>query len=258
MRHLPALLEKEWMETLRDTKRIILLAVFVFFGLLSPLMAKLTPELFALIAKTPEMAGIQLSLPEPDIFSYYDQFLKNMSQMILFAVILVFMGSVSQEKVDGTAALVLTKNVSRSIFLTAKILSALFIVSVAYWFSAILFLIYTKLLFGTAIIGGTWGALSLMWIYLLFIASLTLLASTFSKNIVMSALLAFGIIFFLMAISALPVLRDWTPMSLASLPSRILRGLTTTRQVIRPVMAGLLSIPVCWLIASLSFSRQEL
>lgn len=258
MRHLSALLEKEWMETLRDAKRLILVAVFVFFGLLSPLTAKLTPELFSLIADSPGMSGIKMSIPEPDIFAYYEQFLKNMSQMILFAVILAFMGSVSQEKAEGTASLVLTKGVSRTVFLAAKLLSVLTIISVAYCLSAILFLLYTSLLFGTAVIAGTWAALSLMWLYLLFVSALVLLASTLSKSIGMSALLAFGLVFFLMAISPLPVLRDWSPMLLSSLPTRILQGLATFRQIIRPVITGILSIPVCWLISSWSFSRQEL
>ncbi len=258
MRHLSALLEKEWMETLRDAKRLVLVAVFVFVGLLSPLMAKLTPELFSLIADSPGMSGIRMSIPEPDIFTYYEQFLKNMSQMILFAVMLAFMGSVSQEKAEGTASLVLTKGVSRIVFLTAKFLSVLTIISAAYWLSAILFLLYTSLLYGTSVIAGTWAALSLMWLYLLFVSALVLLASTFSRSIGMSALLAFGLVFFLMAVSALPVLRDWSPMSLSALPSRILQGLATFRQIIRPVITGILSIPVCLLLSSWSFSRQEL
>jgi ABC-2 type transport system permease protein len=258
MRHLSALLGKEWMETLRDTKRLVLFAVFVFFGLLSPLTAKLTPELFSLVSSSPGMSGIKMSFPAPDIFTYYEQFMKNMSQMIMFALVLVFMGSVSQEKADGTAALVMTKGVSRSVFLTAKLLSEALIITVSYWLSASLFLIYTALLYGTAIIPGTWGALSLMWLYLLFVAAIVLMASTFSKSLGISALLSFGMIFFLMAISAFPVLRDWSPISLSSLPIRVLQGLTTFRQIIRPVIAAVLAIPLCWLIASRSFSRQEL
>jgi ABC-2 type transport system permease protein len=258
MRHLSALLEKEWMETLRDTKKLVLFAVFVFFGLLSPLAAKLTPELFSLLSSSPGMSGITMSFPSPDIFTYYEQFLKNMSQMIMVAIILVLMGSVSQEKADGTAALVMTKGVSRTVFLMAKLLSAFLTVTVSYWVSAGLFLIYTTLLYGSAVIAGTWDALSLIWLYLLFVAVITLTASTFSKSLGISALLSFGLLFFMMAISALPVLRDWSPMLLSSLPVRILQGLTTPRQVIRPVIAAVLAIPFCWLLASWSFSRQEL
>ena len=258
MRHLSALWKREWLETLRDPKRIILLVLFLFFGLLSPLTAKLTPELIKMMTGTSGMGGVQIILPTPDLFSAYEQFLKNISQLLLFAVVLVFMGSISQEKMEGTAALVLTKGVSRPIYIFSRLSASLAVITLAYWLSACIFLLYTQFLFQAAIVSGTWAALLMMWLYLLFAGAVTLLASTLSRTPSISALIAFGILFALMAISGLPGLRDWSPILLSSLPTRALDGLMTAKEALRPIMIGILSIVACWAAASWSLSRQEL
>lgn len=258
MNHLMALLSKEWLETRRDTKRWVLLGIFLFFGLMSPLAAKLTPEIIRLFANTPDMAGIQLLIPTPDVYAAYEQFIKNITQMLFMAVLLVFMGIISQEKADGSAILILTKGVSRPVFLLSKILSSLLLTTIAYWLSVALFLMYTQILFDQFLIPGTIATLMMLWLYLLTFTSITMLASTLSKTVGMSALFTFGAFFSLLAVSSLPIIRDWSPILLASLASRFLHGVSDASIMLKPVISSILLIPICFITAVLAFKRQEL
>src|SRR5665811_336834 len=52
--------------------------------------------------------------------SAYIQWIKNLSQIALFALIIIYGSIVSSESKSGTAVLVLTKPVSRTAFVIAK------------------------------------------------------------------------------------------------------------------------------------------
>ena len=72
-----AFMKKEWMEQIRTFKLFILFVVFFIFGMLSPLTAKLMPELLSQIP----IEGMTIILPEPSAIDSYTQFFKNCSQM---------------------------------------------------------------------------------------------------------------------------------------------------------------------------------
>ena len=68
-----AFMKKEWMEQIRTYKLFILLVVFFIFGMLSPLTAKLMPEL---LSQFP-IEVMTIILPEPSAIDSYTQFFKN-------------------------------------------------------------------------------------------------------------------------------------------------------------------------------------
>jgi ABC-2 type transport system permease protein len=114
----PVLLRKELREQTRSHRLLVVGLLFVFFGLASPLLAKFTPEIV-------KMAGvgqnIVIDLPEPTAADAAAQYVKNLSQIALFVLILLSMGAVVTEKERGTAAFVLVKPASRLGFLAAKL-----------------------------------------------------------------------------------------------------------------------------------------
>ena len=79
MKHLLSLLRKEALETIRDPKHLVLFGILAFFGMLSPLTAKLLPDLIRMMSDQPSMAGIVFQLPEPDALTAYEQLFKNLS-----------------------------------------------------------------------------------------------------------------------------------------------------------------------------------
>ncbi|MBI5828976.1 MAG: ABC transporter permease subunit, partial [Chloroflexi bacterium] len=111
------LLRKEWLEQWRTYRLLVVGVVLVVFGLLSPLIAKYTPELIKLV---PEGEAIAALIPTPTALEAVAQYLKNMSQFGGILALLLTMGAVAQEKDKGTAAMMLVKTLSRLAFLAAK------------------------------------------------------------------------------------------------------------------------------------------
>lgn len=258
MKHTIALLRKEALQTIRDPKQLVLWGIFAFFGMISPLTAKLLPDLIRMMSDQPSMAGIVFQLPEPDAWSAYEQWIKNLSQMGMLAVLLVFMGAVSQEKADGSAALILTKGVSRGLYLLAKWTAAFVNVTIGFLVSAGVFLGYAEWLFGGAILPQTPYALFLVWASLMFFTAMAMLASTLCKTTGMSALVAFGLLALLLIAGTVPAIGAWSPVALSDLPLRILRDLAEPDAAYGPLCLSLCAVPIFWGIGLLRFSREEL
>lgn len=89
--------KKEVLENVRIFKMLIFL-IFFIFGMMSPLMAKLMPEI---LSQMP-IEGVTIILSEPTASDSYMQFFKNITQMGMIILILVFSGTLTQELNRGT------------------------------------------------------------------------------------------------------------------------------------------------------------
>ena len=124
---------KELKELWKTYKFLILCAVLLLFGMSSPLLAKLTPELFSQIDLG---LGTPLQLPDATFLDAYVQFFKNMTQICLIVLVLVLSGTIPHELKSGTAMLMLSKGLSRHGFILSKYTASLLCWSVSYALSA--------------------------------------------------------------------------------------------------------------------------
>ena len=116
-----AFLRKEFTEQLRTYKLLIMLIVFTIFGMMSPLLAKLMPEIFASLGTE----GLTINFPEPTYMDAYAQLFKNVTQMGVIVLLLVFAGSMSQELSRGTLVNVLAKGLPRIAVVLSKFVACL-------------------------------------------------------------------------------------------------------------------------------------
>jgi ABC-2 type transport system permease protein len=113
--------KKEFSEIARTWRIWVIPGMLLFFGLTSPIIAALTPALVKSMASA--QPGVVLQLPPPTALDAAAQFLKNLDQFILIAIVIAGAGAISGERASGTAILVLTKPLSRGAFVMAKIVS---------------------------------------------------------------------------------------------------------------------------------------
>lgn len=245
---------KEMMEQWRSRRLLIVAAVLALFGLASPLLAKLTPDLLKSIPDMP--AGLAELIPPPTLADAVLQYVKNMSQFGILLALLMSMGSVAQEKERGTAAMMLTHPLPRLTFLLAKFLAlaATFAVSLA--LAALGCWYYTLLLF-EALAGGPFLALNgLMLLAFLVYAAATLLCSTLARNQGTAAGLAFAVLFLLGGVGSLPRLREYMPARLFDWGSALVLG---NGEAAWPALWTSLGLIAAALLAAwLIFRRQEL
>ena len=171
-----AFLGKELREILRTWRIWVLPGIVLFFAISGPPLAKITPELLGSLMAD-QQPGVVIQLPDPTYIDAYLQWTKNLSQMVLFAVIIMFGGIISAETKSGTAALVLTKPLSRSAFVLAKFVSQAALVAVPVVAGALATWGITYSVFGEAPLAplaeatGAWLVFALMFVALMELLS---------------------------------------------------------------------------------------
>ena len=83
---------KEMLELVRTKRLLIALVVPVLFGMTSPLLAKMVPQIMTLV---PGGEQIALLIPAPTINDAIAQYIKNVTQFGILLALLFGMGSVS-------------------------------------------------------------------------------------------------------------------------------------------------------------------
>jgi len=247
-------LRKEMLEQWRTYKLLIVAAVLVVFGLISPLLAKLTPELLKAIPNMPP--ALALAIPAPMLADAVAQYVKNMSQFGILLALLMSMGSVAQEKERGTAAMLLTRPVSRETFLLAKFTALALTFATSLVLAALGCWYYTFLLF-QALDWIPFLALNgLMLVAFLDYIAITLLCSTLARSQAAAAGLAFCGLVLLGGLDALPRIGDYLPGRLFSWGTALLIGKANPAWPALWISLGL--ILVMLLVAGIIFRRQEL
>jgi len=253
MAGLRVLLGKEILEQWRTFRLPVVATVFLLVGLSSPLLARFTPEILKAVAGD----QIPIVLPTPTAADAVDQLAKNLGQFGGLIAVLLAMGAVATEKERGTAAMILSKPVSRAGFLVAKLVAigltlgiATAIASAGAWF-------YTLVLFEPLPVAGVAAAAALQWLTLVAWATITFLGSTLTRSSLAAA--GLGIVAFVIVgiLSAFPGVGRFLPTGLGA-PARSLALGEAGADALGPVIATVVLIGAVTLVAWLAFRRQEL
>ncbi len=220
MRAFRAFFKKELTEQIRSFRGIILVGILFVFGMMSPILAKMMPDI---LSQMP-MNGLTITLPEPTGLDAWAQFTKNVGQMGYLVLLLLFGGMLSQEISRGTLLLPLSKGISRAAVIVAKFVAGTFLWTVSFGISAAVAYGYTAYLFPSYSSDFLLQALGLMWLFGVFLLALVLFAGSFVPGTFGGLLVAAGIIGILLAGSVFPSFADWNPISLATLSDGILAG----------------------------------
>ena len=244
---------KEAREILRTWRIWVLPGILLFFALTGPVLAKLTPQLVGALAGD-QLKG--LVIPTPTYHDAYTQWIKNLSQIALFALIIIYASIISSERKSGTAVLVLTKPVSRTAFVIAKAVVHSAFLAVLVVTGTLITWGVTAAVFGQAPGSALWSS-SLVWLVfgVLFIALMTLL-SVLIGSAAGAAGAALGA-YALVSIAAIwKPLGTYSPAALATMPSSLAAGKDVA--VLWPVLTSLLLAAALFALASRAFRRSEL
>lgn len=213
-------LKKELAGNWRTKKLPILLIIFIVTGVISPFLAKITPELMTSLLPS----DLQIKLPEPTSVDSWTQFYKNLPQFGLLALVLLSTGTISGEIKDQTLIPFITKGLSRTAVVLSK---ALYLFAV--WTVGLLTAFgvnygYTRYYFNDTLSPDLLMGLWPFWLYGLLFLTFTLLASAITSGAMESLLLV--VIFY--AISMLTGLvqkaAHFDPFVLGSHPVQWLSG----------------------------------
>jgi ABC-2 type transport system permease protein len=251
MTGLRVLLHKELREQWRSLRLPIVAIIFFIVGLISPVLAKYTPEII-------KHAGgdIQITVPVPTLNDAIDQFIKNLGQVGPFAAILLAMGIVAREREQGTAALVLSKPATRVAFLGAKFVALVVTFSISVLVAGIAAYAYTTILFDPPRVAGFIACCLMLLLGIAVFVALTLLASTAIGSTLPAAGVGLGAYILMAIISAVPRLGQFTPLGLGD-PAHALALGNSPPHLWTSLLASFIWIAVALVLSWLSFRRQE-
>jgi ABC-2 type transport system permease protein len=213
---------KELVEQWRTWKLVILLAVFLISGLISPVLAKYTPVLLSSIPDLP--TGFADLIPEPTVNDAVTQYTKNINQFGILLVIVLNMGAVVQEKERGTVEMLLTKPVRRSAVILSKWTTSALVIVIGILIAGIGCALYTALLFEPLPPREYFFLNLLLTLNLTVYMSIALLASTIAKTQTIAAALAFGGLATLLILGAIPRVNEYSPGKLLQWGDSMLMG----------------------------------
>ncbi|MCB8985421.1 MAG: YhfC family intramembrane metalloprotease [Ardenticatenaceae bacterium] len=244
---------KELLQQWRTRRVLVVCAVFLLFGLLSPLAAKFTPQMLTMVKGAEQFADL---IPQPTINDAITQYIKNITQFGFIIAILVGMGAVAGEKEKGTAALILSKPMSRWAFLCSKFVAQGVLYAAAFGLAALATYYYTLILFGPLDFVAFLLGSVLLWVWLLCYAAMTLLGSTIGNSVGASAGLGLLGAILLLLLGSVPIIGGIAPSGLVGWASQM--GLQESVTANAGALAGSITLIITLLITALAvFEVQE-
>lgn len=245
--------KKECKEHLKNYKVLLLLSIFLIFAILSPVTAKIMPELFASVD-----LGVDITIPDSTFTDSYVQFFKNCNSILPIVLILLFSGNISGELNRGSTLLLFAKGLSRTAFLAAKFCAQAILMTVGYILSVAVFWGYTQFLFPDQAPQQFFLAMFCLWLFFLLLLAVMLLASTLFRQSfqVMLTVGAFWVILILTGM--FPKLEPYTPNTLSTMNMDFITGTAQIDSVSKALMIAILCILLCLIGAPIAFRRKKI
>ena len=250
-----AFIKKEWMELTRTGKLLILGIIFIFFGILNPAMAKLTPWLYEMLQDQFSEQGIKVGEVTVTAMTSWTQFYKN-TPILVIVMILLTSGILTGEYQKGTLIQIVTKGLSRKKIFFSKLF-------ISYFVWTLLYLVYTGITWGyTAYFWGSdvpnlFYGIFMYWFFGIGIISILMFFGTLCNNSG-QVMLATGSIFFgMMLLEYIPVIKDKLPSFLMN-GMNLLNETSAVSDYTGAIISTFLLILLCDIMGLLIFDRRDL
>lgn len=246
MRQFAAFTKKEFLESLRTGKCMILGILFVLFGIMNPAIAKLTPWMMGLFADAMAESGIIIGEMQVDAMTSWTQFFKNIP-MALIAFVLIYSDILTKEYKSGSLLPVLTKGLPRVQILLAKSAVLSLFWTLGYWLCFGITYGYNAFFWDNSIAVGLLPAALGWWLFGWWVLCLVILFSTLLQSGTEVILCTGGTTLLVYVLGFLPKVRAFTPtrlMETAALLSGAAGADTIQRAATAAVLCGVLCVAV--------------
>lgn len=213
MKTLLAFIKKEIMELIRTKKLILLIIIATLFGIMNPLIAKITPWLMEALSGDLEQSGMTISKVSVDAITSWTQFYKNIP-MFLIVFVVIMSGILTIEYQKGTLINILTKGLERWKVIIAKAMIMICLWTICYWVCFIITYLYN--IYFWSGLDVTHVLLGVFCIYILGIWCISLIlfaSSIFQDNYAVLGVTG-GIFILSYILNMIPAIQDYVPTQL--------------------------------------------
>lgn len=215
-----AFVRKEFTESRRTWRLFLLMTVFLLFGFMNPVVAKVTPDLLKALMP----AGMSITLPEPSAIDSWAQFFKNASQVGLIVLAVVYSGIMATEFTSGTLINLLTKGLSRATVILAKLTTAIAVWTLAYVVCFGVTWVYTLYFWRDSASLDLFLPVFGLWLFGVLLLVLLVLGGILFKSTIGSLLLTGGVALILSLLNIAPKLQKYNPVTLSASNVELITG----------------------------------
>ncbi|MEV4287770.1 hypothetical protein AB0K40_19860 [Nonomuraea bangladeshensis] len=249
-----ALLRLRTQEIFRTWRIWVLPAVVIFLAASGPVLTRFTNDLLAAALGAGQAA---ITLPDPTALDAHAQWTKNLTQIVVFVVVVMAAGAINSEIRSGIAALTLVKPPSRTAYVLTHAVVLLAFTSVAVLLGAVVSWLVTWAVFGSAPLGPVLAATAVWLVLAAVLITASLLASAAIDA--GAAGVGIGAFFLLVLLGVAPQAAEYTPAGLIPVTNALAAGTQTADHTLWwPVATGVLLASALLAAAAIVFRRREL
>lgn len=256
MKSLLSFMKKEFFEAARTGKLIILLLLFVLFGIMNPAIAKLTPWMMEMFADTMAESGFIITDIQVDAMTSWTQFFKNIP-MALIAFVLIYSDIFTKEYKSGTLLLILTKGLSRYKVLLSKTVLLLSLWTLGYGLCFAITYGYNAYFWDNNVANNLFLAAFIWWLFGIWVISLIVLFSAVLENNTGVSLCTGGIVLLAYVFGIIPKIQPYTPMMLMDTAS-LMTGAEGIDTYIKAIFITAVLSVVCIVISIPIINKKQL
>ncbi len=251
------LFNKEMLENWRNKKWLWVPLVMMIVTIMDPISYYFLPYILENMGDMPD--GAILEMPAVKAEAAFMMSIESLSMYGALILILIFMGTITNERQLGITELILAKPIDYRNYITAKWAAYISLAIISLLVSLSMSWYYTNLLFGSLSIQLFILTVAFYSVWFIFVISLTIFFNTFCKNAGLVVACTIGSLFSLSGINAVVGYRlTWFPNQLAA----HLNEMLLTSEV-SGALLGTVGIIICLILLLLTvsiiiFQRKEL
>lgn len=253
MRPFFAFLKKELLDAARTGKLVIIVFVFVLFGIMNPLIAKLTPWMMEMFAAD---SGFFLPGVRVDAMTSWTQFFKNMP-LALIVFVLLYNDIFTREYKSGTLLLILTKGLSRYKVVLAKAALLLLFWTIGYGICFGITFGYNAYYWDNSIAYNLFPAITVWWLFGVWVICHIVLFSVMLQNNAGVSLCAGGVFLVAYLFCIIPQSKPYSPAMLMDSGSLLSVSSGLEAYIKAIIIAAAFSI-VCVAVSTPVMNRKQL
>lgn len=256
MRSLLSFTKKEFTEQYRSGRLLILLILFVLFGVMNPAVAKLTPRLLEMFADSLSESGMTVTEVSVSAMDSWVQFYKNMP-MALIAFVLLQSALFTREYASGTLLLSLTKGLRRHTVVISKTAVLTLLWTAGYWLCYAVTYAYNAYYWDNSVAENLIFSALCWWVFGLLVIMLIVLFSALSSSNSAALLGTGATVLICYLVGLLPKISKYLPTFLTDGNSLIYAIENKSAYIPALIIAGAATI-LCFVLSIVIFNKKQL
>ena len=209
----------EWLRLRRTPRALTMAAVFVFFGLLQPILTKYQSQLLSHVGN-----GVQISFPPATPAAGVRGYFAELAGISLIVVVVIAAGSFTFDANHGLAIFLRTRVTGFWQLLAPRYAVNAATAGLAFILGMLAAWYETSLLIGAPAAGGMLAAMLCGVVYLGYAVAVTAFAASMVRNTLGAVGIALAVLFVLPVAGIYRRIADWLPSALTSAPDALVSG----------------------------------